>query len=265
MGQISYEEAIKNVQSGNDSSVGFFSLKNDGNEAIVRLMCDSTADFDIVATHPVGTGRDFRQVNCIRNPHEPMENCPFCAAGMKIQQSIYIRMIEYVVNEQGQIEAQPKVWQRGITYATKLKSFIDNYGPLSNMLFKIVRHGAAGDQKTTYDLIPAPNPQIYNDVNYPKVEDAFEGYSAVGNAVLDKSAEDMVYYAQFGKFPEAEGQQQNAAPQAPVNAAPTGYAPPTPTAGTPWGNDAPAPNPAPTPQAQPGFGGEGMERPIRRY
>ena len=33
-----------NFSSENDFQVGFFSLKNDGDEAIVRIMCDSMAD-----------------------------------------------------------------------------------------------------------------------------------------------------------------------------------------------------------------------------
>ena len=55
-----------NNGSGND--VGFFTLKNDNDEAVVRFMCDSTDDFEILTVHDVQIGQRYRKVNCIRDP-----------------------------------------------------------------------------------------------------------------------------------------------------------------------------------------------------
>jgi len=52
MAKISFEEAQSNVNS-NSTGIGFFSLADDGDEAIVRILHDSTDSFDIVTVHEV--------------------------------------------------------------------------------------------------------------------------------------------------------------------------------------------------------------------
>lgn len=204
MAKMSFNTAVTNmnsVSSGNGNRVGIFSLKNDGDEAVVRIMHDSVDDFDILTIHPINVGGKFRSINCIREPRDPMDNCPLCKNGTKIQSKIFIHMIQYVTNEQGQVEAKPVVWERSISYATKLKNDIDEYGPLSNCIFKIKRNGKAGDMQTTYDM-RLGNPSMYNDTTYPKVEDAFSDYSVCGNLVLNKTFDEISAFLANGSFPE---------------------------------------------------------------
>ena len=131
-----------NYSDSGDFSVGFFSLKNDGEEAIVRIMCDSMADLEIMTVHPITVGASAfpnRQVNCLRDPREPLEMCPLCAAGEKVKQKVFIRMLQY---DPVTREAKPVVWDRVASiFAPKIKSFLDNYGPLSHIMCKIIRHG----------------------------------------------------------------------------------------------------------------------------
>ena len=115
-------------------------------------------------------------------------------------------MVQYVKNDQGAIVPQPVVWERSISYAEKLKGYIDNYGPLSDIICKIVRHGAAGDRQTTYDIIPNLNKQIYTDAQYPKVENAFDNYKALGTIVLDKDYQDLDSFIRTGQFPVKDAQ-----------------------------------------------------------
>ena len=106
MGQFSFDEFQRSqerktqannaqVQQSTGPRIGFFFLKNDGDEAVVRIMHDSTADFDMCAVHnvDVGNGRK-RNVNCIRTPKEPIENCPLCAANVPVYTKIFIHLIE---------------------------------------------------------------------------------------------------------------------------------------------------------------------------
>lgn len=204
MAKMSFDTAVSsmNAESNNNTnSIGFFSLKNDGDEAIVRIMHDSVNDFDILTTHPITVGGKYRSINCIREPRDPMDNCPLCKKGTKVQSRIFIHMIQYVTNAQGQIEAKPVVWERSISYATKLKNDINEYGPLSNCIFKIKRNGKAGDMQTTYDM-RLGNPSMYNEANYPKLVDAFNGYSACGTIVLDKNFDEIAAFIATGSFPE---------------------------------------------------------------
>lgn len=265
MAQISFND----VHTGNDSSqnqVGFFNLKNDGEEAIVRFMVDSVEDMEILTVHDIHVDGKFRQISCVRDPREPIENCPLCARNEKIKQVVFIKMIQYVNGPDGKIEAQPVVWQRSAsTYAHRMKGYLDNYGPLSNILCKVIRHGARGDMKTTYDIIPNLNPQNFSPENFPIVTEAFEGYKACGRVVLDKTVDEINTFITTGSFPNNSN--DNTTPQPQVTPQPYGAAseytmPPTPTVqpvsyqtGTPVQQTLTAQNP----------NNVGMARPTRYY
>lgn len=169
---------------GKGSGVGFFSLKNDKDFAIVRIMHDSTDDFDIVAGHRMTVNDKLRMVNCIRSAHEPVENCPLCSAGKNLEYRLYIHLIEYVKNDEGKIIPIPRVWERSASYVNTLTNLIQEYGPLSENIFKITRNGEKGSKSTTYDIMYG-SPKVYSNELYPMRPDAFKNYKAVGNMVLD--------------------------------------------------------------------------------
>jgi len=200
MAKINFDQ----INSGNDGSdfrVGFFNLKNDGDEAIVRIMHDDTSSFDLVTTHPIQIGNKYRRVNCIRDPRDPMDNCPLCKSGAKVQQRFYIHLIQYVKDDNGNIIPQAKIWERSASYAVTIKNLIDEYGPLSDCIFKIRRNGEAGSMNTTYSILYG-NPQVYRPEFYPKDASLFEGYSVVGNAVMDRSFEEISEFIATGEFPQ---------------------------------------------------------------
>ena len=206
MAKMSFDAMLSNNNSGtsgsNNNTVGILSLKNDGDEAIVRIMHDSVDDFDILTYHPVHLGGKTRSVNCIRDPREPLDNCPLCKSGTKILSRIFIHLIQYTMDAEGKIVARPMVWERPAAYyATKLKNDIEEYGPLSNCIFKIKRNGKAGDKNTTYEL-KLGNPNMYNEASYPKIEGAFDNYSVCGTIVMDKSFDEMNAYLTTGNFPD---------------------------------------------------------------
>lgn len=217
MAQIRFEDIQENTSTQNNGPrIGFFSLRNHGDEAIVRIMHDSTDSFEIISTHQIEINGKYRRVNCCRNPHEPVDNCPLCATGKNVQQRFYIHLIQYTANENGQIVAEPKVWERPVSFATTIKNLIINYGPLSNSVFKIHRNGAARAMDTTYDIMYMP-PQQFPESVYPKINDAFNGYSALGSIVLDKTPAEVVEFIQTGNFPmpkkETSAPTVNAQPQ----------------------------------------------------
>ena len=205
MGKITLNDV--NVPGGNNTNqVGFFNLKNDGEEAVVRIMVDSIEDMEILTTHDINVEGRFRQISCLRDPRDPMENCPFCAKGDNVKQTVFIKMLQYENTPNG-VEVKPVVWQRNAnTYAFRIKGYLDNYGPLSSILCKIVRHGARGDMKTTYDIMPNLNPTQFPQESYPIKADAFKNYSALGSIVLDKTKEEINTFISTGKFPEQGSQ-----------------------------------------------------------
>jgi hypothetical protein len=154
-------------------------------------MHDSTDDFDIVAGHRMTVNDKLRMVNCIRDAHEPVEYCPLCSAGKKLEYRLYIHLIEYVKNDQGKIVPVPRVWERSASYVNTLTNLIKEYGPLSENIFKITRNGEKGSKSTTYDIMYG-NPRVYSQELYPMKPDAFANYRAVGNMVLDYDYDKLV-------------------------------------------------------------------------
>lgn len=181
-------------RSNDGPLVRFFYLKNDGDEALVRFMVDAKEDLELVKTHQIIVRGYPRKVECLREEgNEPLENCPFCEAGEPIQSKIYIKLLEYVRGEDGSVQPVAKVWERPVSYGGTISNYLTEYGPLSNMLFKIKRKGAAGSTNTTYDIIFA-SPNTYPMQNYPNAPELFDGYSVVGNTVLKKDFQGMLDY-----------------------------------------------------------------------
>mgnify|MGYP004655077823 FL=1 len=305
MGKISFNDldaavAATSSGEGSNSDIGFFTLKNDGDEAVVRFMCDSVDDFDIQMVHNITLGNKYRKVACLRDPREPIDNCPMCAAGTPLTTRFFIKLISYnkVADPQtGNVMIVPKamVWERATSYAKTLKSYLDNYGPLSDVICKIIRHGAAGDMKTTYEIVPNLSKQIYRDDIYVKDPSLFGTFETLGSIVMKKDYAEMTAFLTTGSFPEKPKENAANNTQAPAQpaaqAAPNYAAAPAymPTTSTPM-SAAPA-YVAPQPQVDPmthaaptatptfdptrvtpraGFGGseqsaqQGFERP-RRY
>lgn len=305
MGKISFNDldvavAATSSGDGSNSDIGFFTLKNDGDEAVVRFMCDSVDDFDIQMVHNITLGNKYRKVACLRDPRDPIDNCPMCKAGTQLTTRFFIRLISYnkVADPQtGNVMIVPKamIWERATSYAKTLKSYLDNYGPLSDVICKIIRHGAAGAMTTTYEIVPNLSKQIYRDDIYVKDPSLFGTFETLGSIVMKKDYNEMTTFITTGSFPEKPKENTTNTTQAPAQpaaqAAPTYTPAPAymPTTSTPM-SAAPAyiaPQtqvdpmthvaPAATPTFDPtrvtpraGFGGseqpaqQGFERP-RRY
>ena len=256
MSQVSYQAFQTNKEERearqNSPRISFFGLKNDGDEAVVRFMHNSPEDFDIMYVHPVTINGKYRKVNCIREPKQPITDCPLCAAKQSLQTKVYIHLLEYVKDEQGNITAVPKIWERTSGYITTLKNLCDEYSPLSDNLFKIKRNGAAGSLNTTYAIVYA-RPEIYRPDVYIKDETAFENIRALGTAVIDKDYNGLLEYVDSNSMSTMESN----AVQAPVNPQPAYSQPVQQQNPQPVYNQSTPPvrtyTPATTSQAQPTF------------
>lgn len=230
MARMTFEQANNYQSNNNPNFVGFFSLKNDGDEAIVRFMHDDVSTFDILSVHPVTIDGRYRSVSCLRDdPREPLDRCPLCQGNVSSRNAIYIHMIQYNSDENGNIVPSLKVWERSLSYATKLRDLIIEYGPLTNSVFKIRRSGKPGSRETNYSIMYA-NPNIYSPDRYPIPEGAFENYSALGTCVMNKTADDMMVYLNTGNFPAKQNTNNDLNESIPTGgytpAVPQQYAPP---------------------------------------
>lgn len=276
--EVTQQRAQRSSNTTGGPRVRFFSLKNDGDEALVRFLVDEKNDIEVVRTHQQMVNGYPRRVECIRGVDEPIDNCPFCSAGRPIQTKVYIKLIEYIRDENGAIQPVAKIWERPVSFGSTISNYLTEYGPLSDMIFKVKRKGAAGSTSTTYDILFA-SPSTYPIQNYPKSVELFDGYSVVGGAVISKDFQGMLDCL---SEPETSGPATNNysgptgvarpaartyAPTFPVGGANANKAPAVPVTATPSaGYAAPAtPRTAPTAAPSNPTGDGAVSRPRRFY
>ena len=185
MARVSYEDSEKYFSgSGSD----WFQLKNDGDVARVQFMLNSVEDIPIFSTHRVKIGDKERYVDCLRNPQDPIDACPFCAAGMPAKAVRFIVMFQHD-------DQKVKIWERGKQFIAKLQGLINRYNPLEDHVFEIERHGKAGDTGTKYEIYPLDGVDSVNldDIEIPELE---------GSLILQKTADEMEEYLDTGSFPD---------------------------------------------------------------
>ena len=268
----------------NRSKVGYFKLVNDGDEAIVRFVYSNASQFDLETVHKVKIGDQFRRVACLRGPLEPIDNCPLCKANIKTERKFYVKLVEYVpvkdnVGNIVGIQAVPKVWERPASgkndFVKIIKAYLDEYGDLTQMVFKVKRFGVAGSLQTTYEVIPA-NQQMYPENIYVKDFSGFADLDLAHHSFMSKNANELNEFLRTGKFPQTSGVENTQPMQVPngyvanqvVQAAPVqpnyaqpayadGYVAPTQTPAQVYANPAVQVNPqvqnVVTPGVQPNY------------
>lgn len=234
MGKIDWNSFSQ--QAGNASSVdspravssnriSYFFLRNDGEEAVARILINNPSDLEVVTVHQQMVNGKRRNVYCTQ---QDTGHCPLCEAGMQLSNKLYLPLTVYLKNEQGQVVPTPMIWERPASFGMKIANLCTEYGtPLSDQVFKIKRNGAPGSKQTSYDVLYA-NPSVYRPELYPKTEEAFVNYEVVGNAVVSLNDAQMQQLLTTGNI-ELGGGRSAATPATPA-ARPT-YS--TPVASTP--------------------------------
>jgi len=177
---------------GTNGRSSFFQLKNDKDTARVRFMYNDMQDVFGYAVHEVEVDGKRRYVNCIREYTDPKNVCPLCAANKTQIAKVFVPL--YDVDEK-----EVKIWERGKKYLGTLSSICSRYSsadtPLCSHVFEIERNGKPRDTTTTYKEY-----EIKKDDT--TLEDLPEVPDVLGTIILDKSAEEMAYYVEKGRFPE---------------------------------------------------------------
>lgn len=194
---LTFSEMEKMSSGGSGGS--YFSLKNDKDEAQVRIMLNKLEDMEdgfLFQTHEVEIGDNRRKVACLREYNDPMDVCPLCAAKKKLAPTMYIPIYNVDADE-------VQIWERGKGYMNKFTGFCSRYSKPSivSHLVTIQRNGAKGDMKTTYELYE-------DDRDDTTLEDLPEIPEILGRYLLDKSAEDMDFYLETGEFPPEDNEEE---------------------------------------------------------
>lgn len=209
------KQGVKETPKQNNSkqTIGYFnSLKDDGDETVVRFNYKDTSEFELVTVHSVQVGDKWRRVSCLRSAFDPLEDCPLCASGDKVLQKFYVQLIEYKKDENGNVIAEGKIWERPAMFAKTLKSFIEEYGDIRNFVFKIKRKGVRGSMQTTYDVIPA-NSMVYKDDIYVKDFSCFDNFDVSKHSYFVKTKEELEKFVSDGTFETTKKEVVDEAPK----------------------------------------------------
>lgn len=175
---------VENYKTGGVGS--FFSLANDKDYATVRFMYNDINDVELFSVHEIEVNGQTQWVDCLRTYDQPVDACPLCAAGNKIQVKMWVPL--YIV-ETGEV----KIWERGRTFLAQIDSAAKRFKPLCSSTFDIERNGKKGDQNTTYALIAM-------DKDDTKLEDLPELPNVVGSIVKELTFEQLSEYVNTGKI-----------------------------------------------------------------
>lgn len=133
--------AFKSINDYNEERFGgLFLLRNDGDYADVIFLYRSLDDVLVADTHYVKSSDYSGYVHCCG------KNCPACEKGIRIQTKLFIPM--YNISNKA-IE----FWDRNVRFENQLsKDVFENYPNPSEFVFRITRHGVAGDVNTSYEI-----------------------------------------------------------------------------------------------------------------
>ena len=205
-----------NFQKKEFKKVGYLnSLKDDGDEVIVRFAYDDPSQFDIVTAHREMVNGKYRYVSCLRNAYEPLTKCPLCERGDQVTSRFFVKVLVYELDENGNISANGKVWDRPISFAHKLSDYCKEYENLSDYIFKIKRRGEKGSLKTEYEIVPT-NPNVYKQDIYVKDFSCFETLDLAHHSYYDKSYDEVLNFVKTGNFSGEEEVKPQEQPQEPA-------------------------------------------------
>lgn len=230
-----YQNAVARAQNNENAvKVGFFKLKNNGDEAIVRFNVSSLDSLQFASVHQLNAATRWMKVSCLNTMGSYQNECPFCqsvAAGNTsisgAKKKVYVQMLVAYKDPTTQSWSTPVpvIWERPAGFSREIACLLNDYGqPLNDRIFKVTRNGEAGNMQTSYSISYIPlldKPELI-----PMDFSAFNNFNIAKHSFWEKSREDIEAFLATGSFPQTQG---NNAPQASIpntyNTQPTAAAP----------------------------------------
>ncbi len=188
------KKIAENRQAGGGTA--FFALKNDGDKAFVRLMHENVDSIEGFFTHLVQeTGKQYKtRVACLKH-NGSNGSCPLCDSGDRPRVRIYLHMLEYELDENGNwktdeagnIVGTPKVFDRGDQFTSKIETIASRTPVLHSKVFEIIRTGARGSTSTDYNFWPTD----YTAEELPYTDEDLKWESAYGTMLKVMTAEEL--------------------------------------------------------------------------
>jgi len=148
--------AFKKLQDYNDAKYkGKFVLRDDGDYADVVILYRDASDVLVADAHYIKSAKYNGYVHCCG------AGCPACAKTIRTQTKIFVPV--YNIKEDA-----IQFWDRSVKFEQQLqRDIFANYPNPTDFVFRITRHGKAGDIETTYSIRAAyKNPE---DMSYDNI------------------------------------------------------------------------------------------------
>lgn len=172
----------------------YLSLKDKGDTAVGRILCNKAEDVESWVVHRVQVGDYEREVNCLYEQGGTVEDCPFCKAKIARAAKIYIPFYDQDADE-------IKIFERPNSFYSKISSYCSRFSPIVNYEVELVRNSEKNSKKPEYDIFPGKSDgTTIEDILDDLGEDELP--KILGTYVLDKTADEMEYYVKAGEFPE---------------------------------------------------------------
>ena len=209
-----YQNVVNRAQSApttnNAVRVGFFKLKNDKDEALVRLNISSLDELQFATVHQLGAAQKWMKISCLNPVGNYADSCPLCkkvAAGDtsigKAAKKVYVQMlVSYKDAATGTFsEAIPVIWERPAGFSREVANLLRDYGNLKEHVFKVTRNGAANSMQTTYSISYIP---LYDKPEKVSTDfSAFTNFKINKHSYWEKTLEEIEVFLATGAFPEA--------------------------------------------------------------
>lgn len=138
--------AFKSVKVYNEERYGgMFLLRNDGDSADVVFLYRNEDDVLVADTHYIKSSDYTGYVHCCGR------GCPACGKGIRVQTKLFIPLYVISINSENVDEVQ--FFDRSIRFESQLEQDVFSKFPNpSEYVFRITRHGSAGDVNTYYQI-----------------------------------------------------------------------------------------------------------------
>jgi hypothetical protein len=217
-----YQDVIARAQSGenggNSTKIGFFKMKNDKDEALVRFNVASLDNLQFATVHQLGAAQKWMKISCLNPVGSYQSTCPLCAAVAggakdigKASKKVYVQMMVAYKDAATQTfsTAVPVIWERPAGFSREIANLLKDYGDLTSRVFKVTRNGVANSMQTTYSISYIP---LYDKPESVTTDfSAFNNFNIAKHSFWEKSVGDLNVFLNTGSFPEVAR-----APQAPT-------------------------------------------------
>lgn len=163
MASFDFDQISQVEQTSTSNKINFLKLQDDGWYAKVRFMYGPGETIQGQTVHNVSSDpRKPRWVPCLREINQPLDACPLCKNGSKLNVQFFVPVyvISIVSNVRGVTQEEPvgqvMLFQKGTTFksaiGTVLRQTAASGKPIVSSVFNLVRNGKADDQKTIYTV-----------------------------------------------------------------------------------------------------------------